>query len=262
MTQILLKRSTEPLKVPLVTDLASGEIAINTTDGRLFIKKTVVDPVDPLISTDSIVAISNDYNDLVNTPAITIENNSNIRFPTSIEFPVDLGSDGLVLTTNGSGQLSWVQFSSSGGVTTTVRYDINYQNLTNTQKQNARTNIGLSTIAASGNYNDLQGVPTIVIKTFNILGSFSAPFIGTAMFVPVKTALIKTVQATVSEQQTSDLIIGLFKNTALLQMFTIPIGSYTTTFSNLNYSVSPSDYLTVNIISGSGTNLSLALIHA
>lgn len=262
MTQILLKRSTEPLKVPLVTDLASGELAINTSDGRLFIKKTVVDPVDPLISTDSIVTISNDYNDLVNTPAITIENNSNIRFPTSIEFPEDLGGDGLVLTTNGAGQLSWVQFSASGGVTTTVRYDINYQNLTNTQKQNARTNIGLSPIAASGNYSDLQNAPPIVIKTFNLLGSFSAPVVGTAIFVPTKTVLIKTVQASVSEQQTSDLTIGLFKNTVLLQLFTIPIGNLTTSFSNLNYSVSTSDYLTVNIVSGSGTNLSLALIHA
>lgn len=40
MTQtILLKRTSTPAKVPLTTDLSLGEAAVNTYDGRLFIKK-------------------------------------------------------------------------------------------------------------------------------------------------------------------------------------------------------------------------------
>ena len=64
MTLILHKRSNTHLKVPLVSDLASGELSINTYDGRLFIKKTVS-------SVDSIVTISNDYADLINTPTFS-----------------------------------------------------------------------------------------------------------------------------------------------------------------------------------------------
>jgi len=47
----------------------------------------------------------------------------------------------------------------------TVRYDINYQNLSNTEQQNARTNIGLATVAATGNYNDLINKPVITAPT-------------------------------------------------------------------------------------------------
>ena len=42
-----------------------------------------------------------------------------------------------------------------------VRYDINSQGLTTTQKSNARTNIGAGTSNFSGSYNDLTNKPTI-----------------------------------------------------------------------------------------------------
>ena len=61
MAHILHKRSSVSAKVPLVTDLLDGEISINTHDGRLFIKKTVN-------SVQSIVTLSNNYSDLINTP--------------------------------------------------------------------------------------------------------------------------------------------------------------------------------------------------
>ena len=47
--QILLKRSATPAKVPLVADLALGEVGINTYDGKMFIHKNN--------GTDSIVEI-------------------------------------------------------------------------------------------------------------------------------------------------------------------------------------------------------------
>jgi hypothetical protein len=40
MSQLVqLKRSSTPAKVPATTDLALGEIAINTYDGKVYIKK-------------------------------------------------------------------------------------------------------------------------------------------------------------------------------------------------------------------------------
>ena len=37
--QILIKRSAVPAKVPAITDLALGELGLNTYDGKLFLKK-------------------------------------------------------------------------------------------------------------------------------------------------------------------------------------------------------------------------------
>ena len=42
-----------------------------------------------------------------------------------------------------------------------LRVDTNAQGLTTTQKTNAKTNLGLSTVATSGAYTDLSGLPTI-----------------------------------------------------------------------------------------------------
>jgi hypothetical protein len=148
-----------------------------------------------------------------------------------------------------------------GGSVGAIRYDINNQNLTTQEKLNATTNLGLSLVATSGSYSDLVNVPRTIIKTFNLLNSFTAPIEGTAIFVPISSTSITSVQATVGQIQTNDLLIGLFKNNSLLQYFTLPTGSFTASFLNLNYNISPSDYLTVNIVAGSSINLSVALIH-
>lgn len=48
--QILIKRSTTAAKVPLATDIASGELAINVPDGKLYLKQTVT-------GTDTIIEV-------------------------------------------------------------------------------------------------------------------------------------------------------------------------------------------------------------
>ena len=48
---VKLKRSAVASKVPATTDLALGELALNTYDGNLFFKKSVS-------STDSIVTVA------------------------------------------------------------------------------------------------------------------------------------------------------------------------------------------------------------
>ena len=49
---IQIKRSDVPSKVPLVTDLKPGELALNTYDGKLFLKQTVG-------STSTVISLSN-----------------------------------------------------------------------------------------------------------------------------------------------------------------------------------------------------------
>ena len=54
---ILIKRSAVAGKRPLMADLALGELAINTSDGKLFLKKSVggvdsIVQVGPLTTTD------------------------------------------------------------------------------------------------------------------------------------------------------------------------------------------------------------------
>lgn len=61
MSRILIKRSSTHGSIPLTTDLVSGELALNSYDAKLFLKKTVS-------GISSIVTISNDYTDLINAP--------------------------------------------------------------------------------------------------------------------------------------------------------------------------------------------------
>lgn len=142
-----------------------------------------------------------------------------------------------------------------------IRYDINNQNLSSTEQQNAITNLGLATVAKSGSYVDLINIPINTIKTFNLLNDFTAPVTGTALFVPLSQNTVNLVQMTVGQIQTNDLTVGLVKNNIVIQYFTVPTGQFTSTYSNLNIEILPSDYLTVNVIAGSSSNLSVALIH-
>jgi hypothetical protein len=70
---VKFKRSAVPGKVPATTDLNLGELALNTYDGRIYLKKSVS-------NVETVVALQ--------------------PFPTG-------GSNGYVLQTDGSGNLSW-----------------------------------------------------------------------------------------------------------------------------------------------------------
>ena len=59
---IIIKNSPTPAKIPLVSDLELGELAINSWDGKLFIKKD--DGVEAIID----ITGDSDYNNLTNIP--------------------------------------------------------------------------------------------------------------------------------------------------------------------------------------------------
>lgn len=60
-TKIKIRRSSVSGKIPTTGDLDLGELAINTYDGRLFLKKSVS-------GIETIVGLTNNYEDLINIP--------------------------------------------------------------------------------------------------------------------------------------------------------------------------------------------------
>jgi len=99
-TEIKFKRSSTQNDVPATSDLALGEIAINTYHGRMYTEKN-----------DGSAAIS----EIGSNPASFTINDA-------ITFPTSDGSNGQALTTNGSGTLS---FSTVGGTGLSVfKYSI------------------------------------------------------------------------------------------------------------------------------------------
>jgi len=100
---------------------------------------------------------------------------------------------------------------------------------------------------------------SMAIKTFNITGSFSGPVSGTFRYVPLSSVTITKVQLTNQSAVTGDLVIGLNKNGSQLTTYTLSSGNYTQTYTGQNYAITSSDYITVDVVSGSGANFSLVL---
>jgi hypothetical protein len=84
MSTVKLKRSAVPNKIPLTTDLELGEIAVNTYDGKLFIKKNVS-------GTESIVDISGG----ISATNLTLTSNSS-----TVSIESDTGTDVTILSAN------------------------------------------------------------------------------------------------------------------------------------------------------------------
>ena len=113
MANVLLKKSSVGSNVPGTGDLEYGEVAINYADGRLYYK-------------NSSNAIKNFVDsDLIDTKiGTTIQSyDSNLTsFLSTFELPTSDGTDAQVLSTDGSGNLSFVDGSTDVQTLTTYRY--------------------------------------------------------------------------------------------------------------------------------------------
>jgi hypothetical protein len=96
---VKIKRSSVQGKRPTTSDIQTGELALNTRDGKLF------------SSDGSIVFEVGANTTSINVGTLTVGNSSPFTFPTTD------GANGQVLVTNGSGTLSFanVETTSSGG---------------------------------------------------------------------------------------------------------------------------------------------------
>lgn len=104
MSTVQLKRSAVASKVPLTSDLALGELALNTYDGRMFFKKDAGTPaIVTVVTTDD-------------TQTLTNKTASGLTLTGTLTANGSTGSAGQVLTSNSSG-VYWSTVSGGGGAT-------------------------------------------------------------------------------------------------------------------------------------------------
>lgn len=125
MAKVLLKKSSVSSNAPGIGDLAYGELAINYADGRLYYKNSS-NQIKNFLDSDLIVSKINE-----NTPSLDAVTNSGSTTTNSIQvgnltatgsvslsglqYPsTDGGQAGYVLTTNGSGVLSFSNVEAEG----------------------------------------------------------------------------------------------------------------------------------------------------
>jgi hypothetical protein len=113
-TRIKIKRNANPGAIPQIYDLVSGELAMNTYDGRLFFKKNVN-------GTESLVTLSGNYADLTNKPVLDLNSLTNVS--------VSGLASGQVLKWNGSAWSNATDLTSTAtsGVSTSTRSVFLYQ---------------------------------------------------------------------------------------------------------------------------------------
>jgi len=119
--KILFKRSSESGKKPTAADIAPGELAINTADGVLYTTKEYVVDNQTIQEVVSVVGVNTS---LSYTWTNVHSFNSDVNFNGGILVNNSRGSDGQVLTSNGT-TVSWQNSKgSTGGVLTTFTYTV------------------------------------------------------------------------------------------------------------------------------------------
>ena len=144
MSQVILKKSSVAAKVPLVTDLTFGEVALNYQDGKLYYKKADGTTIGyfsdagtvTYVGTTSIslgrasaaqtltgVSIDGSAGSLTNALTIgtgltgaSYNGSSAVTIAVTDPVPTQTGNSGKYLTTNGT-TLSWATVSGTGTVT-------------------------------------------------------------------------------------------------------------------------------------------------
>jgi len=94
--------------------------------------------------------------------------------------------------------------------------------------------------------------------TMHTTGNISAST-GTSRYYPPGNVNINNVSASLSTAPTANMTFQLCKNGSNVGAFTISANSYTLTKTSANITLSTSDYLTVNIVSGDGNDLRMDL---
>jgi len=111
---VKLKRSSVLNKVPLTSDLEYGELAINFNDGKLFYKDNSSTPViKHFLGADLITLDLATDNGATTTNSITV---GGLSIGSAYSLPLNDGSNGQVLTTDGSGNLSFTTTSTVSSI--------------------------------------------------------------------------------------------------------------------------------------------------
>ena len=88
--------------------------------------------------------------------------------------------------------------------------------------------------------------------TMNQAGTITAPFTGIARSYPPININITSIAASVGTTPSADLVFDILKNGVSVGTYTITAGSYKLSPASVSISVQAADYLTINIVSGTG----------
>ena len=172
MAKVLLKKSSVGDNAPSTGDLEYGEVAINYADGRLYYKNSS-NIIKNFSDSDRVAAQLNDITrtlDQVTTAGSTTTNGIEVGNLTAtgsvslsgLQYPnTDGGNAGYVLTTNGSGVLSFADVEASGVVFPTGNYG------TVDSAHNATDPFGQILLGAGFGY-DCLGVPEYFITNYDL----------------------------------------------------------------------------------------------
>jgi hypothetical protein len=99
-----------------------------------------------------------------------------------------------------------------------------------------------------------------IIKTFNILGQFTGPITGSALFVVIQASTVQSIQMTNGTVLGQNLVLALKVNYSINQIFTLSSGSQYLKTAITPITLIEGDVVTVDVISGNGYNFSLSLL--
>jgi hypothetical protein len=247
---IKLKRSSVQGRTPTTTDLELGELSVNTYDGLLHLKKdqdgteSIIQIGSLAIKDDGVVsnAATDNINFGVGLVVITDEFNN-----TTVNVDDALSN---VSTLNVSGDVSiGGNFTATGAIFAVGTVFSNGVPTLTSQFQAD----WLQADEASPAY--INNKPTIITTTLytkqlNYVGTVN-PQIGTLRWYPDSNIVITSVFVNASTPpDTSNLQLDVKKNGTSFQTVTLDIGEYKSNAISLNQSLTPNDYITVDVITG------------
>jgi len=155
---ILVKRSAVQNKTPLVTDLSLGEFAINTYDGKVYIKKNNGADAIVDITANQTVTISGDATGSGTTSITMTLATTGVTAGTYNNVTVD--AKGRVTSGSNTSYLTAVPVATSsalGGVKVGTNIAIAGDGTISVPTLPASAVTGLATVATTGNFSDLNG---------------------------------------------------------------------------------------------------------
>lgn len=92
-------------------------------------------------------------------------------------------------------------------------------------------------------------------------GSFSGPITGNVSYSPTRTITLSAIEASIAQAESANIVFSVMKNGTTLQSFTLLAGDTSIESDFGNNSITTSDLVTMNIVSGSGQDLAVRFIY-
>lgn len=96
------------------------------------------------------------------------------------------------------------------------------------------------------------------IRTFNLFGTL-VPTTGTVRWYPNSTIDITSAYLSVGTSSSSDIVLRININNSIVGTFTLSANSFRSTTQTLSLTMLPTDYMTADLLTTGGENLTLTL---